>query len=193
MPSNCPMVIFSLTVEDVCYTRAMQPSLFFLMFAILILAGILILLVLKKKPQRIYKPKGDFLLSPGEKRFFDALTQSLPPGLYICPKVRIADLIDLHLDRNAPDFWKHQAPINQKHIDFIVVTRSDFAPQVAIELDGGSHTDKARAERDMFVDSVFSNAGIPLVHIPVKGFYQYADLRRTIEASITSIPTINQG
>lgn len=162
----------------------MPPTLFSLMLAILLFAGILVILVLKKKPQRIYKPKGEFLLSPGEKRFFDALTQSIPPGLYICPKVRIADLIDLHLDRNAPDFWKHQAPINQKHIDFILVNRTDFAPQVAIELDGGSHTDKARAARDMFVDSVFRNAGIPIVHIPVRSFYQYADLRRLIETAI---------
>lgn len=164
----------------------MQAALYIIFLAILAIAGILVLLVLKKKPQRIYKPKGDFLLSPGEKRFFDALTQSLPPGLYICPKVRIADLIDLHLDRNAPDFWKHQAPINQKHIDFILVNRSDFAPQVAIELDGGSHTEKTRTARDMFVDTVFRNAGIPLVHIPVKSFYQYADLRRLIDTSIGS-------
>lgn len=164
----------------------MQTALLFLILAILALAGILLILVLKqKKPARVYKPKGQYLLSPGEARFFAALSQSIPPSLYICPKVRIADLIDVHLDRNAPDFWKHLAPINQKHVDFILVNRSDFAPQVAIELDGGSHNDQERLKRDVFIDSVFRNAGIPLLHIPVKCFYQYSDLRHQIETAIS--------
>jgi hypothetical protein len=85
----------------------MQTALLFLILVVLALAGILVILVLRKKPLRVYKPKGPYLLSPGEKRFFDALMQSIPPGLYICPKVRVADLIDVHLDKNAPDFWKH--------------------------------------------------------------------------------------
>src|SRR2546421_10537692 len=102
----------------------MQTTLLFMILTILALAGILVILVLRKKPARVYKRKGQFLLSKGEAAFFDALTRSIPPYLYICPKVRIADLIDIHLDRNAPDFWKHLAPINQKHVDFILVNRS---------------------------------------------------------------------
>ena len=164
----------------------MQTTSFFLILAILALAGILLILVLRKKPLRVYKPKGPYLLSPGEKRFFDALSQSILPNLYVCPKVRIADLIDLNLDRNAPDFWKHLAPINQKHVDFVLVNRSDFAPVVAIELDGGSHKDQERAKRDSFIDGVFQNAGIPLLHIPVKSFYQNNDLRHVIGTIIAS-------
>src|SRR5207245_6735468 len=125
---------------------AMQAVLLFTISIILILASILLFIVLKKKPARVYKRKGQFLLSKGEAAFFDALTRSIPPYLYICPKVRIADLIDIHLDRNAPDFWKHLAPINQKHVDFILVNRSDFAPRVAIELVGGSHKNQERAK-----------------------------------------------
>lgn len=163
----------------------MQTALLFLILVILALAGILLILVLRKKPLRVYKPKGPYLLSPGEKRFFDALSQSIPPNLYVCPKVRIADLIDVHLDKNAPDFWKHLAPINQKHVDFILVNRSDFAPRAAIELDGLSHKDQDRAKRDSFIDGVFQNAGIPMLHIPVSGFYRYNDLRHLVEAAIT--------
>lgn len=165
----------------------MQTAFLFLILAILALAGILVILVLRKKPLRVYKPKGPYLLSAGEKRFFDALMQSIPPGLYICPKVRVADLIDVHLDKNAPDFWKHLAPINQKHVDFILVNRSDFAPRVAIELDGGSHKDPERSKRDSFIDSVFQSADIPLLHIPVRSFYQYNDLKRHIELAITRV------
>jgi len=162
----------------------MQITLLFLILTILALASILGILVLKKKPLRVYKPKGPYLLSPGERAFFNALTQSVPPDIYICPKVRVADLVDLHLDRNAPDFWKHLAPINQKHVDFILVNRTDFAPLLAIELGGGSHQGREQAYRDAFIDCVFANAGIPMLHIPVRGFYGYTDLRRLIEQSL---------
>jgi len=165
----------------------MQTALLFLILAILALAGILLILVIKqKKPARVYKPKGPFLLAPGKKRFFDALSQSIPPFLYICPKVRLADLIEVNIPKSDPNFWRHLAPINQKHVDFVLVNRSDFAPRAAIELDGGSHQDRERAKRDAFIDNVFQNAGIPILHIPVSGFYQYTDLRKLIEQSLSS-------
>src|SRR5205085_12454210 len=164
----------------------MQTALLFIIFAILILAGILVILVLKKKPQRVYKPKGQYLLSVGEKKFYDALLAALDSTCYIIfAKVRIADIIETNLDRADPMYWKKLAPINQKHIDFLLVSRTDTTPLLAIELDGGSHTDKTRLQRDAFVDSVFQNASIPLLHISVKSFYQYNDLRTEIENAIT--------
>jgi very-short-patch-repair endonuclease len=167
----------------------MQTTLLFLILAILALAGVLLILVLKKKPQRFYKPKGQYLLSVGEKKFYDALLATLDSTRYIIfAKVRIADIIETNLDRADPMYWKKLAPINQKHIDFILISRTDTTPLLAIELDGGSHTDKARLKRDAFVDSVFHNAGIPILHIPVKGFYQYSDLRSEIEIAITKTP-----
>ena len=165
---------------------AMQTTLFFTILFILALAGILVILVLRKKPARVYKPKGQFLLSKGEAAFFDALTRSIPPSLYICPKVRIADIIETHLVRDDPHFWNYQSKINQKHIDFLLVNRADTTPLLALELDGGSHYDKERAKRDSFIDSVFSSAGIPILHIPVKGFYSYAEITHLIEQKITA-------
>jgi hypothetical protein len=164
----------------------MQTALLFLILVILALAGILLILVLRKKPLRVYKPKGQYLLSAGEKRFFEALLNSIPPSLYICPKVRIADLIEVYLSPTNANYWKTLAPINQKHVDFVLVNRSDFSPRVAIELDGGSHKDQARERRDAFVDSVFASAGIPLLHVPVQGFYHYQTLRERITATLNT-------
>lgn len=55
----------------------MQTALLFLILAVLVLASILVILVLKKKPLRVYKPKGQYLLSVGEKKFYDALFTAL--------------------------------------------------------------------------------------------------------------------
>ena len=149
------------------------------------LALVFILVLTRPRRPRVYKPKGPYLLSSGEKRFFEALTNSVPAYLYICPKVRVADLIEVHLAPTDANYWKTLAPINQKHVDFVLVNKSDFAPRLAIELDGGSHQDRERAIRDTFINSVFQSAGIPMLHIPVRSFYQYADLRRLIEQSLS--------
>jgi hypothetical protein len=163
----------------------MQSTFLFLTLTILLLAGIFVILVLKKKPQRFYKPKGQYLLSVGEKKFYDALIAALDSTRYIIfAKVRIADIIETNLERADPMYWKKLAPIAMKHIDFLLVSQSDTTPLLAIELDGGSHSDKQRLKRDAFVDGVFHNAGIPILHIPVKGFYQYNDLRSEIETVI---------
>lgn len=162
----------------------MTAPLFISFIGTLALAGVLLLLVTTRRKPRVYKPKGQFLLSPGEKRFFDALTASIPPSLYICPKVRIADLVEISLSPTDPNYWRSVAPMNQKHVDFVLVNRSDFAPQCVIELDGGSHTDKQRLARDTFVNSIFASTGIPILHIPVTRFYSYVDLRAAIEKTL---------
>src|SRR5437773_2465368 len=126
----------------------MQTALLFLILAILLLAGVLLLVILRKKPLRVYKPKGQFLLSKGEAAFFNALYTAIEQpaslNLYICSKCRIADIVEVDLVPTDPNYWKTLAPINQKHVDFVLVNRSDFAPRAAIELDGGSHKDQAR-------------------------------------------------
>ena len=161
-------------------------NLLFLSFILGVFALVLVLIlhVTRSRRPRAYKPKGPYLLSPGEKRFFDALNNSVPPYLYICPKVRLSDVIEVDIPKNDPGFWRHLAPINQKHVDFVLVNRSNFAPRLAIELDGGSHQDRQRANRDAFINSVFASAGIPILHIPVRGFYAYVDLRRSIEQNL---------
>jgi very-short-patch-repair endonuclease len=164
----------------------MQAALLFLILIILALAGILLFLVLKKKPARVYKPKGQYLLSVGEKKFYDALVAALDSTRFIIfAKVRIADIIETNLDRADPMYWKKLAPIALKHIDFLLVSRIDTTPLLAIELDGGSHKDQARERRDAFVGSVFESAGIPLLHVPVQGFYHNQTLRERITATIT--------
>jgi Protein of unknown function (DUF2726) len=168
---------------NLCYTSTMQSGVFLFLLLLLTIAGILLLLVLKNKPGQVYKPKGPYLLSPGEARFFDALTHSVPESFYICPKVRIADLIETNREQSDPLFWQEQRRINQKHVDFVLCRRSDFAPVAAIELDGGSHNDPKRLARDQFIDSVFSSANIPLLHIPVQGFYHYAAIRDLVVAA----------
>lgn len=44
-------------------------------------------------------------------------------------------------------------------------------PVLGIELDDSSHDQKARQERDQFVDEVYKAAGLPLLHIRATATY----------------------
>lgn len=157
-----------------------------LVFTLIVLCIFVVVKVRNRTGKRIYKPKGPFLLSAGETRFFDALMQCLPANTYACPKVRIADIVEVNLPENDENYWKMLNKITRKHVDFLICKRSDFTPLLIIELDGGSHKDKSRSERDIFVDSVFKDAGIPTLHVPVTSFYDYKNLSALINSEIKS-------
>jgi hypothetical protein len=158
-----------------------MPSIQILSVVFAIVLLLVIFLVFQKGVfKRVYKPKGPYLLSAGEKRFFDTLVQSIGAEEYVCPKVRIADLVEVDLPKNDKEYWASFNKISQKHVDFVIVNRNDFAPKLIIELDGGSHNDKTRLERDEFVDSVLKSARIPIVHVEAKGSYLVENVKALI-------------
>lgn len=121
---------------------------------------------LKRSWKRAYKPKGPSLLNTTEKRLFDTLVSIVGPTKYICPKVRIADIITMAIDKTDTDYWSKLNSITQKHVDFVICDRNTFVPLAVVELDGGSHYETARIARDQLVDNAFNEAQIPIIHIP---------------------------
>ena len=159
--------------------------LLIIIFLLLITSIVVIIFkTFKGRARRFYKSKGPFLLSVGEKRFFDALQNSIGLDMYICPKVRIADIVEVNIPKYDKEFWPKFNKISQKHIDFLICNRADFAPRLIIELDGGSHDEKARSLRDALVNNVFKDAEIPILHINPSNFYEYKSLRELISQAI---------
>ncbi|QYY35163.1 DUF2726 domain-containing protein [Ruficoccus sp. ZRK36] len=115
-------------------------------------------------------PKADlaesrhWLLTKHECVLFDLLTQCLPEGMHIHSKVRLADLIRLKKTQDRKAYGSMRARTDRKHVDF-VITRGSSEIAFAVELDDSSHQREDRKQRDQFVDSVFSAAGIPLIHV----------------------------
>jgi len=171
------------------YTDNMNQSYttLFLWVGILLLASLAIYLykLFTKKSGFRYKSKGPYLLSKGEKVFFDMLIQSISPDLYICPKVRVADLIEVDLPKSDKKFWASFNKISKKHVDFVLCNRTDFAPVLVIELDGGSHKVSSRSQRDIFINDAFAQAMIPILHIPTAGFYDQNQITLQIKSALS--------
>jgi len=133
-----------------------------------------------------YKAKGPYLLSKGEKAFFDVLVKAIPSSFYVCPKVRLADFIEVSLSKEDKNFWKAFNKISQKHVDFLICNKSTFGPKLVIELDGGSHNSKSRLERDAFVDNVLNQSNICIKHFKVSTSYNLTDLASQIRDLLQS-------
>ncbi len=160
--------------------------LILILLGILIALGVIIYFTSKKKWRRVYKQKGTSLLNDGEKRFFDVLAQAVTPQMYICPKVRIADLVTMAIDKSDKDYWPMLNKITQKHVDFVICDRATFNPLLIVELDGGSHNEKNRSLRDELVDNVFGDVNIPMLHVHITRDYQISEISRQISEAINN-------
>src|SRR5205085_8761548 len=102
------------------------------------------------------------LLSEGELAFYQALRRALPQHVMICPKVRLADVINC-----SGEDWKQGfgGRISQKHLDFVIADAASTAILLAIELDDQTHKRTDRAARDDFLDRAMTAAKVPLLRI----------------------------
>jgi hypothetical protein len=112
-------------------------------------------------------PRRTVLFSRAERSLYQML-RTLVPDHMIFVKVKLADLACIR----SHSFWDHFNPINRKHIDFVVCDQT-LAPVVAIELHGLGASAEA-------VKSVLAQASLPLVQVPEKRGYAFAELRQLL-------------
>ena len=103
-----------------------------------------------------------YLFTRTEALFYRRLEQIIDSEKYIiCPKVRIADIISLKK-------WGWNTPyvifnrLAQKHVDFVLLGKSDLKIKCAIELDDYTHDTYKWREKDDFKNEMFEIARIPL-------------------------------
>jgi hypothetical protein len=111
------------------------------------------------------------LLSATERAFLAALEGVPRDGVDIYAKVRVADVIGVRDQPDRSHFLRLFNPIAMKHFDYVLVRRSDARPLAAIELDDKSHRQADRAERDLLLNRVTKEAGIPLIRFAAAASY----------------------
>jgi very-short-patch-repair endonuclease len=121
------------------------------------------------------------LLSQGEKAFYHALARSIPQGVTIAAKVRLADLIDCAAEARKAGFFSR---ISQKHVDFVLIDFSSTALLLVIELDDQTHRQRRAMENDAFKDRALAAAGIPILRVAAKSSYNLAEIRAAVMAQI---------
>ncbi len=145
---------------------------------ILLLAAIIVVLYLftrrrdrgTEKSETEIKPtvnyhyrRKDFVMTKAENDFFNTLIEILGDEYYVFPQVHLSTILD---HRIKGQNWKAALSfINQKSVDYVVCNRQYRRPILGIELDDWSHDGDVRKQRDVNVDFMFKESGIPLLRM----------------------------
>lgn len=124
------------------------------------------------------------LFSPAERSFFGVLETLDYEGVTFASKVRLADIFGIKKGLERGDRQRALNRISAKHVDFLLIQSTDGRPLLGIELDDSSHGEEERVARDSFVDSVFSSAGLPILHVVAKAAYDPNEIHRQIDEAL---------
>lgn len=107
------------------------------------------------------KYQAKYLLTKNEWYEYKKLHEvALKHNLQICPKVRLADIIEPR--KGTGEWQKLFFKIQAKHIDFLIC---DYSLRIlaVLELDDNSHKQADRQERDKFVDDILRSVGYKVI------------------------------
>lgn len=130
-------------------------------------------------PYRLREP----FLSATELALFRVLTEMLGGRYAICPKVALNDVFYILRPNENVHFFNK---IFRKHVDFLLCDPRTFIPSFGVEIVKPIAKDGVR-EADKFMDELFLDAGIPLVHIPPSERYRAADIIALFQLAVAKV------
>lgn len=109
------------------------------------------------------------LLTKEEQKFFTYLKQlTLKYNYLTFVQVALSQIVQVNNNHN---YWHLLGKIKQLVIDFVIYDSFNEEIICCIELDDETHNKSKRIKRDIFIDEVFEEIKIPLVHIIRKNDY----------------------
>ncbi len=122
------------------------------------------------------------LLTAWERRALLSIRAQLPVGFYVCPQVRLADMLRV-AGEDVPGQWRAVAKVASKSVDFAVVELTSGNVVLVVELDDQSHNRAERRDRDAFVDAALDRSGIPIRRFRPEMPIQVADVFASAKAT----------
>jgi hypothetical protein len=107
----------------------------------------------------------DTLLLPREREILPALQHAAGEGLRVLPKVRLSDLVTVQGETESPQRQAHWRSAQRRGVDFLFCTAEDYAPLLAVQLEGRKDRARRRARGDTVLEDVLSSADIRMVVI----------------------------
>ncbi|MBL8051253.1 MAG: DUF2726 domain-containing protein [Anaerolineales bacterium] len=130
-------------------------------------------------PYRLREP----FLSKTELALFRVLTEMMASRYVISPKVALSDVFYIVRPNENVHFFNK---IFRKHVDFLLCDLKSMKPAFGVEIVKPIAKEGIR-EADKFMEELFTDAGIPLVHIPSVEKYEHADVIALFQIAVTKI------
>jgi Protein of unknown function (DUF2726)/Topoisomerase DNA binding C4 zinc finger len=124
-------------------------------------------------------------LSPAESAFYHVLTKMVKTEFYVCPKVALTDLFFV---ARPNENVQHATRLLKKNVDFLLLRIDTLKPGLAIELDYPKQADHRPV--DSFIDALFSESGLPLIHITVQQTYDIQAMAALFQEALKKSPDL---
>lgn len=134
---------------------------------------------IQRLPYRLKEP----FLTTTELALFRVLDQMADGRYLICPKVSLNDLFYIVRPNENVHFFNK---FFRKHVDFLLCDPQTMAPAFGVEILRPISKNEAR-EFDKFMDELFTDAGLPLVHVPSSETYDLTDVVTLFQLAMTKI------
>lgn len=133
----------------------------------------------ERLPYRLREP----FLSKTELALFRTLSHMMGERYMICPKVALSDVFYIVRPNENVHFFNK---IFRKHVDFLLCDPKTFKPSFGVEIVKPIAKEGIR-EADKFIEELFNDAVIPLVHIPSSEIYEPVDIVSLFQLAITKL------
>jgi len=112
----------------------------------------------------VYK-KRDAILVPSEKTLFDLITNNLDIRYSVIPQINLLSFIEL--DNTFENLYEEIETLRKFTVDYLIINKETTEPKAVVELDGKSHEEFGKKNRDHYINQVCSKSNLPIVHIKV--------------------------
>jgi hypothetical protein len=130
-------------------------------------------------PASVYQ-KNQFILSPAEQKFHQALSHGLSNQFMILMKVRVADVLQPETGITKNEWTSAFNRIKSKHFDFLLCSHNTCEIIAAIELDDRSHQRPDRRKRDKFLNLACESADFALIRVSSRQIYSPQEIKSAV-------------
>jgi len=130
-----------------------------------------------------FKKKGN-LFTPVERTFLGLIEEAVGNEFRILCRVKMSDILTIHQNTDKKTSKNATSRAGSKHLDFVLCSKDDMSPIIAIDLVHNSGKDGYKSQRDFYVSGALDAAHIPHVRIKVRSGYKAQDIRECIQAKL---------
>lgn len=120
------------------------------------------------------------LISRNEAEYFKAITSAIPVDYHIFPQINLASFID------RTDNARYRNELF-RNVDFLI-TDSEYAPKIVVEVNDQTHLERDRRERDEKVAKICEEAGIPIIKLWTSYGVQPDYIQKRISEQLAALP-----
>jgi len=136
----------------------------------------------ERLPYRLRKQ----FLSFTELSLLSVLLEMAEEQYVVCPKVALNDIFYIQRPNENVHFYNK---IFRKHVDFLLCEPDSMKPAFGVELVKPVRKEETRSA-DRFMEELFLDAGLPLVHVPSSEKYEPIDLVNLFNLALIKVKQI---